>query len=114
MNAHILLVNADATGSESLKNLVLPGIGRFTIADSQRVTTSDCGSNFFVTSEAVGLPRAKVVMELLCEMNTDVTGHYVDLGASLPPHSIQTDPALEVAALAGDAMATYIYINISN
>jgi amyloid beta precursor protein binding protein 1 len=101
MNAHILLVNADATGSESLKNLVLPGIGRFTIADSQRVTASDCGSNFFVTSDSIGMPRARVVAELLCEMNSDVSGHYVDLGASLLPHSLQADPGLEVAALAG-------------
>lgn len=60
MEAHILLVNADATGSETLKNLVLPGVGRFTVMDDGIVTAADCGSNFFVTEDQIGQPRAVV------------------------------------------------------
>ncbi|CAM9539086.1 unnamed protein product, partial [Ectocarpus sp. 8 AP-2014] len=77
MEANILLVNAGATGTETLKNLVLPGVGRFTILDAEEVRQLDQGSNFFVGPEHVGLPRAKVTAELLCEMNPDVKGGYV-------------------------------------
>ncbi|RYO86251.1 hypothetical protein DL766_000284 [Monosporascus sp. MC13-8B] len=44
-SAHILLVNSGAgcVGVETLKNLVLPGIGRFTIADSALVINADLG-----------------------------------------------------------------------
>ena len=74
MTAHILLINADAVGTETLKNLVLPGIGRFTVLDDRKVSAEDVGNNFFVTADAVGLPRAEVVTKLLCEMNPDVAG----------------------------------------
>ncbi|CAN0543329.1 unnamed protein product [Ectocarpus sp. 12 AP-2014] len=77
MEANILLVNAGATGTETLKNLVLPGVGQFTILDAEEVRQLDQGSNFFVGPEHVGLPRAKVAAELLCEMNPDVKGGYV-------------------------------------
>jgi amyloid beta precursor protein binding protein 1 len=68
-------VQADAVGAETLKNLVLPGIGSFTILDDHRVTADDLGNNFFVTMDSVGRPRAEVVCELLCEMNPEVKGH---------------------------------------
>lgn len=74
MQAHILLINADAVGTETLKNLVLPGIGRFTVLDEKKVTPGDLGNNFFVTADDVGRSRAEVVSELLCEMNPDVAG----------------------------------------
>ncbi|ORZ36950.1 hypothetical protein BCR44DRAFT_1431168 [Catenaria anguillulae PL171] len=45
--AHVCLVNATATGTEILKNLVLPGIGAFTIVDGANVTLNDVGNNFF-------------------------------------------------------------------
>lgn len=60
MDAHILLVGADAAGTETLKNLVLPGVGRFTVMDDQPVTAADCGSNFFVTHDNIGQSRAVV------------------------------------------------------
>ncbi|TAQ85456.1 hypothetical protein B7494_g6239 [Chlorociboria aeruginascens] len=43
--AHILLVNSGSgtVGVETLKNLVLPGIGKFTIADDALVTEADLG-----------------------------------------------------------------------
>ena len=74
MEAHILLINADAVGTETLKNLVLPGIGKFTVLDNQLVDHDDIGNNFFVSSTDFGRPRAEVVTELLCEMNPDVSG----------------------------------------
>ena len=72
--SNILLINADATGSETLKNLVLPGVGRFTIVDDKLVTDDDLGVNFFVSDDYIGRQRAETVVALLSEMNPDVTG----------------------------------------
>lgn len=76
MESHILLINADAAGTETLKNLVLPGVGCFTILDSHIVNNRDLGNNFFVTEDTVGEYRAQVACKLFCEMNPDVQGHF--------------------------------------
>ena len=60
MNSHILLIHANGVGSETLKNLVLPGIGNFTILDDYIVSHHDLSCNFFVTEEGLGKPRAEV------------------------------------------------------
>lgn len=72
--AHVCLLGAGPTGSEALKNLVLPGCGRFTIVDSAPVSAPDLGNNFFVDPSWLGKPRAEAVAALLQEMNPDVTG----------------------------------------
>lgn len=74
MSSHVLLINATVVGTETLKNLVLPGIKNFTILDHELVNAVDTGSNFFVESNSVGLPRAEVVTAMLQEMNPDVCG----------------------------------------
>jgi amyloid beta precursor protein binding protein 1 len=56
----VCLLGATGLGAEALKNLVLPGIGSFTIVDGAKVTSSDLGNNFFVTEEDVGRSRAQV------------------------------------------------------
>ncbi|KAE9024394.1 NEDD8-activating enzyme E1 regulatory subunit [Phytophthora rubi] len=73
-STHVLLVGSCATGSEALKNLVLPGVQRFTVLDDQTVSLADVTNNFFVTADAVGRSRAETVAELLLEMNSDVAG----------------------------------------
>jgi len=74
MNSRILLVNADAVGTETLKNLVLPGVGHITVLDDKVVMPEDLGNNFFVDSASLGRHRAEVVTQLLVEMNSDVSG----------------------------------------
>ncbi|OQR92231.1 SUMO-activating enzyme (SAE) [Thraustotheca clavata] len=76
MSTKLLLLNAGPTGSEVLKNLVLPGIGKFEICDGQTVCKADLGNNFFVTEADLGRPRAQVVMEWMLEMNPDVQGTF--------------------------------------
>jgi amyloid beta precursor protein binding protein 1 len=70
--AHVCLINATGTGTEILKNLVLPGIGAFTILDPHHVTSRDLGSNFFLTSDKIGTSRATCTTELLSELNSEV------------------------------------------
>jgi amyloid beta precursor protein binding protein 1 len=77
------MINGTATGAETLKNLVLPGIGSFTVVDGSKVEPKDLGNNWFVTGDSLGQSRAKTVMELLREMNEEVEGNYVEEDASL-------------------------------
>ncbi|KAM3570614.1 hypothetical protein VYU27_007331 [Nannochloropsis oceanica] len=89
MESHVLLVNAGPTGTELLKNLVLPGVGRFTIIDVHKVTERDCQNNFFVSKACMGQPRAKVATELLRELNPDVEGSF----KALPPLPLLSSPS---------------------
>nr|XP_004543363.1 NEDD8-activating enzyme E1 regulatory subunit [Maylandia zebra] len=79
-NAHVCLINATATGTEILKNLVLPGIGAFTIVDGHTVTGEDVGNNFFLSKDSIGKNRAQAATELLQELNSDVSGNFVEEG----------------------------------
>lgn len=76
--ANICLLNATVSGSESLKNLILPGIGKFTIVDDKTITGSDVGSNFFLTVDQIGQSRAKCATELLKSLNEFVEADYVE------------------------------------
>jgi NEDD8-activating enzyme E1 regulatory subunit len=91
MTSHILLINSPAVGTETLKNLVLPGLGSFTILDDALLQPSDLGNNFFTphpeneqTMETQqdngGMKpcRGKVAVENLCEMNPDVKGYFMN------------------------------------
>eukprot|EP01060_Flectonema_neradi_P030284 TRINITY_DN4366_c1_g1_i1.p1 TRINITY_DN4366_c1_g1~~TRINITY_DN4366_c1_g1_i1.p1 ORF type:complete len:548 (+),score=83.36 TRINITY_DN4366_c1_g1_i1:49-1644(+) len=68
-DGHICLVGATGAGCETLKNLILPGVGKVTIVDPSTVTDRDLGRNFFVTRSAVGSSRAETCRELLSELN---------------------------------------------
>ncbi|BFZ12833.1 hypothetical protein BsWGS_15871 [Bradybaena similaris] len=76
--ARVLLINASATGTEILKNLILPGIGSFTIVDGHKVQGEDIGNNFFLTADSIGKSRAQVATELLSELNEDVSGDFLE------------------------------------
>jgi amyloid beta precursor protein binding protein 1 len=64
-------------GVETLKNLVLPGIGNFTIQDSAVVSEADLGVNFFLEEEHLGGFRAEHTCNLLKELNPDVQGNFI-------------------------------------
>ena len=59
-NGHVCLLGASATGCEALKNLVLPGLGQYTIIDDGVVTDGDAASNWLLPATDVGQPRAVV------------------------------------------------------
>ncbi|KAL9085050.1 MAG: hypothetical protein Q9165_007791 [Trypethelium subeluteriae] len=77
--AHILLINSGpgTVGVEALKNLVLPGIGNFTILDSATVTEADLGVNFFLENRSLGRFRAGQCCQYLRELNPDVKGDFI-------------------------------------
>ena len=67
---------------ETLKNLVLPGVGKFTIMDNKVVAERDCSASFFMTTDDVGKNKAKVACSLLAELNPDVCGSYSELNVA--------------------------------
>ncbi|XP_030060332.1 NEDD8-activating enzyme E1 regulatory subunit [Microcaecilia unicolor] len=89
-SSHVCLINATATGTEILKNLVLPGIGSFTIVDGNPVSGEDVGNNFFLQRSSIGKNRAQSVMELLQELNLDVLGNFVE---ESPEKLLENDPS---------------------
>lgn len=96
--AHILLINngPGVVGIEALKNLILPGIGQFTILDSRVVSEQDLGVNFFLDESCLGGFRAEHTRRLLQELNPDVQGHaitepiesFISKDAALSPYTL--------------------------
>lgn len=93
----VVLVGSSACGTESLKNLVLPGVGSFLIVDdvaydgvvgngeivqgeSNRVEGKflNPSCNFFAerTSSGASSTKAGMACDLLCELNPDVSGFH--------------------------------------
>uniref|UniRef100_A0A8C5NQ29 NEDD8 activating enzyme E1 subunit 1 n=1 Tax=Junco hyemalis TaxID=40217 RepID=A0A8C5NQ29_JUNHY len=95
-SAHVCVINATATGTEILKNLVLPGIGSFTIVDGNRVSGEDVGNNTHPLCKlhfiliALKQSRAQSAMELLQELNSDVSGNFVE---ESPEKLLDNDPS---------------------
>lgn len=77
-SCRVALLNCSPTGSETLKNLVLGGIVGFTIIDGAKVSPQDLGNNFMVEASSLGESRAKVVTDLLQELNDTVSGSYME------------------------------------
>ena len=74
-NGHVCVINALVLASEMLKNLVLPGIGDFTIIDPNPVTEADVSCGFFLEREDLGSSIAKSMVLRLQDLNPDVKGH---------------------------------------
>lgn len=69
----MLVIGSSATATSILKNLVLPGIGHFTLLDHRDVSPADVGNNFFFEGEtSIGRNRAEEAVRLLKELNDSV------------------------------------------
>jgi ubiquitin-like 1-activating enzyme E1 A len=53
-NATILVIRLRGTATEAIKNIVLAGIGKLVIFDSDEVVEEDLGAGFFFRDEDVG------------------------------------------------------------
>ncbi|GMP54009.1 hypothetical protein CsSME_00019293 [Camellia sinensis var. sinensis] len=88
--ASICLLNCGPTGSETLKNLVLGGIGSITVIDGSKVEVGDLGNNFMVDESSVGQSKAKSVCAFLQELNDAVKAKFIE---EYPEALIQTNPS---------------------
>ena len=91
------MLGTSSAGTETLKNLVLPGCGRFIVVDDYIVQQRDLGNDFFVTGDSVGKPKAEVVTELLAELNPDVKGSSETM--SVQDYLAQKEETLSTATL---------------
>ena len=66
------MIGATATSTSTLKNLVLPGIGHFTVLDPNDVAVEDVGNNFFLEVESIGRSKAVETSRWLSELNDGV------------------------------------------
>jgi amyloid beta precursor protein binding protein 1 len=91
--ACVILLQATAAGCETVKNLILPGIGGcIVVDDAPSVTQQDVAANFFVTCDNTSKPndynnnsfnsRGAVAARLLGELNPDVCVQHVFLSPS--------------------------------
>jgi molybdopterin/thiamine biosynthesis adenylyltransferase len=53
-NATVVVVNLKGLGTETIKNIVLAGIGKLIVVDEGNVAEEDLGAGFFFTEEDVG------------------------------------------------------------
>lgn len=68
-NATTLIVNLKGVATETIKNIVLAGIGKLIIVDDQDVTEEDLGAGFLFREEDVGKKvRAKIWSTLLARI----------------------------------------------
>ncbi|KAL5972612.1 NEDD8-activating enzyme E1 regulatory subunit axr1 [Asimina triloba] len=80
--ASICLLNCGPTGSETLKNLVLGGIGSITVVDGSKVDEVD--------AQSIGQSKAKCVCAFLQELNDAVKAKFVE---ESPEALIETNPS---------------------
>ncbi|XP_057955704.1 NEDD8-activating enzyme E1 regulatory subunit AXR1-like [Malania oleifera] len=88
--ASICLLNCGPTGSETLKNLVLGGIGSITVIDGSKVEVGDLGNNFMLDETSVGQSKAKCVCAFLQELNEAVKAKFIE---EYPEALIKTNPS---------------------
>lgn len=89
IESKICLLSCEPAGVETVKNLILPGVGSITIVDHNQVQDRDLGNNFFVTEEDIGKNRCDAVTKWLLELNPDVRGEAVNEN---PAHLIDNNP----------------------
>lgn len=53
-NATILVLRLRGVATETIKNIVLAGIGRLVVVDADDVSAADLGAGFFFRDEDVG------------------------------------------------------------
>ncbi|CAK7348973.1 unnamed protein product [Dovyalis caffra] len=88
--ASICLLNCGPTGSETLKNLVLGGVGSITVIDGSKVEQGDLGNNFMVDVSCVGQSKAKCVCTFLQELNDAVKAKFIE---EYPKALIDSNPS---------------------
>ena len=68
----ILMVGLDGAGSETLKNLVLAGLGNITILEDRRVDAQLIETHFYLQSVHLKQPMASVALSYFSEMNPNI------------------------------------------
>jgi amyloid beta precursor protein binding protein 1 len=88
--SHICALGSTACITETLKNLVLPGVGTVAIVDDRYRTDEDIENKFFVARSDFGKKACSVISNLLGELNSSVKVE----GLDIDPWSFLNSPDL--------------------
>lgn len=80
----VFLSGMGSLGVEIAKNIILGGVKRFTIHDSEKVTYNDLAGQFFVGENDLGKNRAACSVRKIQELNYYVKVDTVLLDQALP------------------------------
>lgn len=75
----LLVIGSDCVATESLKSIILPGVGHVTIADDHVIDELDLETNFFVEVADEGKLRGEITLKNLVELNDRVTGEFKNM-----------------------------------
>lgn len=68
-SANVLIVGVNGVGVEIAKNVILAGVKSVTIHDDAPASPPDLASQFYLSQEDLGKPRAQVTVGKLAELN---------------------------------------------
>jgi len=89
-NATILVFRLRGIATETIKNIVLAGIGKIIIVDSENVSEEDLGAGFFFRDEEVGVKRVDAAKPRVESLNPLVTVEVISDTAVLEGDALDT------------------------
>ncbi|KAI0304384.1 hypothetical protein B0F90DRAFT_1815720 [Multifurca ochricompacta] len=88
-NATILVVNLRGVATETIKNIVLAGIGKLIIWDCEDVAAEDLGVGFFFRDEDIGKKRVDAAKSRIESLNPLVTVETITSSSVLEPKEFE-------------------------
>ncbi|OMJ10390.1 Ubiquitin-activating enzyme E1 1 [Smittium culicis] len=76
--SNVLIIGLKGLGCEIAKNVALAGVKSVTLFDPTPTTIQDLGTQFFLTEQDIGKPRAITTANRLSELNPYVAINYID------------------------------------
>lgn len=111
-NATILVVRLQGTATETIKNIVLAGIGKLIMVDDADVSEEDLGAGFFFRDGDVGKKRVLVAKARVESLNPLVTVEAVPTTAVLEPQNVEASlAAVNLVCVTDSAREELIRIN---
>ncbi|KAI5119190.1 hypothetical protein M0805_004445 [Coniferiporia weirii] len=87
-NATILIVRLRGVATETVKNIVLAGIGKLVVMDDELVSEEDLGAGFFFRDEDVGQKRVDAAKQRIESLNPLVAIETVSSLTPLDPQNL--------------------------
>jgi len=87
-NATILIVRLRGTATEAIKNIVLAGIGKLIIVDTNDVSQEDLGTGFFFRDDDVGKKKVDAAKPRIESLNPLVTVQAISHDVLQEPESL--------------------------
>jgi len=111
-NATILVVNLKGTATETIKNIVLAGIGKLIIMDEENVSEEDLGAGFFFQDSDVGSKRVEAARSRIESLNPLVAIETIPSLTPLDPDRIgETLKTVDLVCITDSSRESVVRIN---